>query len=157
MNIRHGVLAAVAWSAVASAAWGEDSKEKDRPITIIASPSTLKVGARCQVELKAVASGRKETVMTYDGVIAKANDQGIGLAVTEERRTIAVKPLADKPFLDRFFRNVGIGRPTPGDKKEVWLPSATIRSVRLIEGDAPKRLEPPIHQIIPISTDRPAR
>jgi hypothetical protein len=146
MRIRHLGFSAAAWAVLAGATWGDDSKDKgkDRPITIIASPSTLKAGTRCRIELNAVTSGRSETVTTYEGVIAKANDQGVGLAVTEERRTIAVKSaFARKPFLDRFFRNVGIGRPNPTEKKEVWLPAETIRSVRLVEERGGGRLGQP--------------
>ena len=137
MRIRHVGFAAAAWTAVAAAAFGgdakSDAKSADRPITIIAvaSPATLKVGARCQIELNPVTTGRTESVTVYDGVIARANDQGVGLTVTEERKTIA-----HTPFLGRFFRNVGIGRPAPGQKKEVWLPSATIHAVKLTSKDA---------------------
>ncbi len=140
MRIRHVGMAAAAWTAVAAAAWGgedgAEAKPTDRAITIIASPSTLKVGARCQVELNPVTIGRNEAVTVYDGVIARANEQGVGLTVTEERKTIAVKsPLAHAPLVNRLFRNVGVGRPKPGEKKEVWLPSESIHAVKLT-GDA---------------------
>ncbi|MDR3621322.1 MAG: hypothetical protein P4L85_18370 [Paludisphaera borealis] len=137
MRIRHVGFSAAAWAVLVGAAWGGDSKGTDRPITIIASPATLKVGARCRVELNAVASGRNETVTAYEGVIAKATEQGVGLTVTEEKKTIVRKTAVHVPFKDRLFRNVGIGRPAPGSKKEVWLPSETIHSVELVGKEAP--------------------
>jgi hypothetical protein len=104
----------------------------------------LKVGARCRVELNPVARGRSETVTTYEGVIARANDQRIGLTVAEERRTIAVKTAAARlTVADRFFRNVGIGRPNPAEKKEVWMPAETIHSVKLVGKGGDARLTPP--------------
>jgi len=141
MQIRRVGFAAAAWAAVAATAWGGDGKGEakpaDRPITIIASPSTLKVGARCRVELNPVTTGRTERVTVYDGVVARANDQGVGLTVTEERTTIAAKSaLAHAPLVNRLFRNVGIGRPKPGEKKEVWLSSESIHSVKLMGKDS---------------------
>lgn len=99
---------------------------------------TPKVGERCRVEMNAVAAGRNETVVTYEGVVTKASPEGVGLKVTELRQTIVRKsPLARAPFASRFFRNVGIGRPAPGEEKEVWLSNATIHSLKVIAaGDA---------------------
>jgi hypothetical protein len=159
MRTRYfGLLAATSCALLAGAARADDGQAIGRPITIIASPTTLKVGSRCRVELNAVTKGRNESVTAYEGVITRASVEGVGLNVTEERQTIVRKtPLAHAPMMDRFFRNVGVGRPAPDAPKEVWLPSAKIHSVRLIEGDAPRKPAPPQEIAAPRFASRPAR
>ncbi len=145
MRIRYVGLAAAAWGSLAAGAWGGEDraapepKPADRPITIVASasPSTLKVGARCWVRLNPVTTGRRKRVTVYDGVIARANDQGVGLTVSEVRRTIADAPtFADTLLVSPMSRTIGIARSKSGEKKEVWLASESIHSVKVIEKEA---------------------
>jgi hypothetical protein len=159
MRTRHfGLLAATSCALLAGAARADDGRAVGRPITIIASPTTLKVGSRCHVETKAKTTGRNESVTSYEGVITRASVEGVGLNVAEEKTTIVRKtPLAHAPLANRFFRNVGIGRPGTSAPKEVWLPTAQIGSVRLIEGDAPQAQAPPKQVGVPGSAGRPAR
>ena len=84
---------------------------------------TPKVGERCRIELNAVAVGQQTTLTTtYEGAVAKVSPEGVGLRVKESRQTKVRKtPLARAPFVSRFLRNVGIGRPAPGEEKEVEL------------------------------------
>ena len=150
MRSKHFGLLAASCALLAGAARADDDQAIARPITIIASPTTLKVGSRCHVETKAKATGRNEAVTAYEGVITRASAEGVGLKVTESRQTIVRKtPLAHAPMMNRFFRNVGIGRPGASAPKEVWLPSAQIDSVRLIEGDAPTKPAPTAEIAVP--------
>jgi len=159
MRTRHFGLLAASCALLTGAARADDGQATGRPITIIASPTTLKVGSRCRVELNAVTTGRNETVTAYEGVITRASVEGVGLNVSEEKTTIVRKtPLAHAPRMDRFFRNVGIGRPAPDAPKEVWLPGAKIHSVRLIEGPPPKRPPSSTQEIAaPRFAGRPSR
>lgn len=122
MRIRTIGLSASAWALLAGAAWAGE---------------TPKVGERYRVEMNAVTAGRNETVVTYEGVVTRVSPEGVGLKVTESRQTIVRKsPLARAPFVSRLFRNVGVGRPAPGEEKEVWLPNATIHSLKPISSEA---------------------
>jgi len=134
MHIRHVGFSAAAWAVLAGAAWGGDARGKDRPITIIASPATLKVGARCRVELNPPANGRTKVVTTNEGVISRANDQGVGLKVDRVEQSLAGKN-THAPVISRLFRNVGIVPPNKPEKA-VWMPSDTIHSVELLGKDA---------------------
>lgn len=119
MRIRSIIgLSASAWALLAGAAWAGE---------------TPKVGERCRVEMNAVTVGRNEAVATYEGVVTRVDPEGVSLKVTESKQTTTRKtPLARAPFVSRFFRNVGIDRPTPGAEKEIWLPTASIHSLKPI-------------------------
>ncbi|WP_165247331.1 hypothetical protein [Paludisphaera soli] len=89
------------------------------------------VGSRCRIELNPTTAGRDETVAEYEGVVVRSSAEGVGLSVVEKRVTVVRKtPLARVPYLERLFRNVGVSRSGSGAGAEVWLPTATIRSVR---------------------------
>ncbi len=137
MQIKRVMLTASACVLLIGIARGEDTPGQGRPITIIAGAETLKAGSRCVVEMNPSTKGRNATVTTHEGVITKATSEGIGLTVEETRLTITRQTLlARTPFFDRLFRNVGIGRPGPDAGTEVWLPSANIHAVKLLDGKA---------------------
>jgi len=113
----------------------QGSKAPDRSASAIANPSTLKEGQRCLIELKPEKDARNASVsITYGGVIAKADDNGLALTVsTMTRQEVQDSPLSGVPILNRLTRNIGIANPKPGDKDaEVWIPAEKIDSVRVL-------------------------
>jgi hypothetical protein len=137
MRMRRFGLSAAALATLTAATFqgrarGDGPIGRDHPITIIASPSLLKEGSRCRVDVNELATSRRQSVVTtYEGVITKANEQGVGLDVIEKRQVVA-RPVASKlPLGGRLFRNIGIGRPSPDKKEQVWLPAESILSVKL--------------------------
>ncbi|WP_165069229.1 hypothetical protein [Paludisphaera rhizosphaerae] len=131
MRIRSIIgLSASAWALLAGVGWAGE---------------TPKVGERCRVEMNAVTVGRNETVATYEGVVTRVSPGGVSLKVTESKQTITRKtPLARAPFVSRFFRNVGIGRPAPGEEKDIWLPTASIHSLKPIGNGSANPADGPI-------------
>ncbi|MHC5540112.1 RNA polymerase sigma factor [Singulisphaera rosea] len=101
--------------------------------SIIADPSTLPVGAECQVALEAETKGEKKVVeLIYHGKISKATAEGLALTVSSVRRKEShPSKLSQLPVVSRLFTNVGIGQVKPGEEKVVWLPAEKIRSVTL--------------------------
>jgi len=143
-RIRLLVAVALSVHGLALPLSADDEKDRDHAIQIVASPSILPKDARCRVELNPERAGRGETWMAYEGTIAKATDEGVMLAVTsvQERRVDEVPYASRIPYVGRLFRNIGIGVRAPGERKDVWIPSGQIRSVRLLadpESKAPVR------------------
>ena len=109
-------------------------------ITIEASPSLLREGIRCRVDLHPSNEGLGRRIdVSYEGEVAKATDEGLLLAVTEDLRAAEVRfpPFMGihLPFYHKVFRNFGDEPTAPGGKKkEVWIPTAKIRSVRVLTG-----------------------
>lgn len=133
-----GVIAVgiAVWTLVPAgfAAGGEGA---DRPaITIEASPAILPEGRACRLTLRPEPVGTNRVAeVEYIGTIVRADDDGLSLAVTEERRVVEPKDriLKDVSVLSRLFRNVGIARTDPGAERVVWIPAPSIQSVRLLE------------------------
>jgi len=140
MRSRRVVIAAASLALLSLAAWAGE----DRPA---APPETPPVGSRCLVRLAPVEAGRDVTTTSYEGVVTRSDAEGIGLTVAERRDVVVTRsPLARVPYLDRFFRNVGLARPGPGASPEAWLPIATIRSVERLDaggGRAGRPIPPP--------------
>lgn len=135
MRIRCLGLLAASCALLAGAARGDETPEAGRPFTMTASPSTLKVGARCRVEMRPVSRGGRQTTTIYEGVVTKASEQGVGLALSKQKQLIVRRtPLGHAPVLDRIFRGAGADRPALEAMTEVWLPSKTIGSIHMIDG-----------------------
>jgi len=110
-----------------------------KPIPITASLESLKPGTKCRVELKPVSRGGHETVKVYEGVVTKANEQGVGLALTKGRQVLVRRtPIGRAPILDRIFRSAGADRPALEAMTEVWLTTNAIGAIHLTDGPAPK-------------------
>lgn len=124
-------LSLAAFAILAGAAWSDDDQGGAEGATAsVAVAEPPKVGSRCRIELNPVSTGRNVTETLHEGVVARSSAEGVGLTVTETRLTVVRRtPLARLRFLDRFFRTVGISRPALGAAKEIWLPTATIRSL----------------------------
>lgn len=140
MRSRRVVIAAASLALLSLAAWAGEN----RPAAPREAPATPPVGSRCLVRLAPVEAGRDVTTTSYEGVVTRSDAEGIGLTVAERRDVVVVRsPLARVPYLDRFFRNVGIARPGPGASKEAWLPVATIRSVERLDAGRGRTIPPP--------------
>ncbi|AMV35993.1 hypothetical protein [Planctomyces sp. SH-PL62] len=144
--MRPGILglSLAACAILAGAAWsGDDQEDAGGAIASVPVAEPPKVGSRCRIELNPVSTGRDVTETLHEGVVARSSAEGVGLTVTETRLTVVRRtPLARMRFLNRFFRNVGISRPAPGAAKEVWLPTATIRSLTPIPAGAASPADP---------------
>jgi hypothetical protein len=94
---------------------------------------------KCRVELKPTARGEHEVVKVYEGVVTKANEQGVGLALAKGKQVLVRRtPIGRAPVLERVFRAAGADRPALEAMTEVWLPSKSIGAIHLVEGAAPK-------------------
>lgn len=134
MRPQHAyLLAAVAASLIQPGARADDPEGREHRITVIASPAALPMGAQCVVEMAPETNDRHETVeLSHEGKIAEAKDDGIALIISSTRQVITKEgPASRLPIANRFFRNVGIGRPKPGAEQKVWIPAEKIRSVKL--------------------------
>jgi hypothetical protein len=135
---RFGVLAATACALAAGAA-GAGDVPPSKPIPITASLGTLKAGVKCRVELKPTARGEHEVVKVYEGVVTKANEQGVGLALTKGKQVLVRRtPIGRAPVLDRLFHAAGADRPALEAMTEVWLPTRSIGAIHITDGPAPK-------------------
>lgn len=142
MRPRHACLLALTAAAISGSsarAMGEPEAPARRQITIIASPSTIPVGAQCLVEMSPESNDRGETLeISHEGKIAEAKDDGISLTIASTRQVITKGGSASRlPVVGRLFRNIGIGHPKPGEERKVWIPAEKIRSVKLLPDTAP--------------------
>ena len=122
----------------------EPAGPKARPIKILASPSILRPGTPCRIEVDEQPPTVYRTVVTtYEGTVVEADDEGVRLDVREVRRETAVPAVAKVPFSDRLFRNVGIGRPAPDAKHPpLAIAAAKIRSVTVLPAGTLKAARP---------------
>ena len=108
--LRLSVLAAAGF-AIAAGARADDEPAPHRRTLTAPTRETLKVGARCVVQMKAIPKGATDSTTVYEGVITRLDNEGGGLAVERrERRVVKVtRPVKKTPLLDRWLgRNVGV-------------------------------------------------
>jgi hypothetical protein len=126
------IAAAVVIQSTAHHVLADDSRGREHQITIIARPSALPAGTRCQVELIPETNNHKRVVVIYEGKVASATDEGIKLTVASGRRKeIYLSSVSRLPVVHRLFTNVGVTPAKPGEEKDVWIPAEKIRSVEL--------------------------
>ena len=126
------IAAAVVIQPTAHHVLAGDSRGREHQITIIARPSALPAGTRCQVELIPETNKQKEVVVIFEGKVASATDEGLMLTVSSlRRRDISHSSASRLPVVNRLFKNVGVALAKPGEEKDVWIPAEKVRSVEL--------------------------
>ncbi|HEX6984920.1 MAG TPA: hypothetical protein VF170_06065 [Planctomycetaceae bacterium] len=136
MPSRRRLLAGAALAGLSAFSLAADEvAEPVRPVTIVASPAILPQGAACRVELVATRTGARSTSRTtYEGTIVEAAADGVRIAVTSEEHEGRHEGFSTGlPFIDRHFKSSGVAVTRPNEGKEVWLPTAKIESITLIE------------------------
>ncbi|WZP00121.1 hypothetical protein EP7_001738 [Isosphaeraceae bacterium EP7] len=113
---------------------GFDDPEQPVSPPALVLPAT---GTQCRVELKPEKDDKGRIIeVSYEGKVSDSKEDGITLAVSSVKRTHTTNVLGGKiPILNRFFRNVGIGRMKPGEEKPVWIPEPAILSVKELDQD----------------------
>ena len=129
------------------------ARPKARLIKILASPSILKPGTPCRIEVdEHPPTAYRTAVTTYEGTVVEADDEGVRLDVREMRRVDAVPAVSRIPFSDRLFRNVGIARPAPGAKlPPVAIAAAKVRSITVLPAGTPQAAETGKLEFVPPS------
>lgn len=162
---RHLIAAALLVFPAAWGVRADDPKQPEHRISVITAirtPSGIPAGTRCGLALVSETNEKGETVETaYEGKVVKATDEGITLDVIQLRQEVTSRSLTPRiPLMEedsagrlrwemsdqlsrlqslvvsRLCKNVGIGRPEPGQKIEVFIPSKKIKRIDLSKAGA---------------------
>jgi hypothetical protein len=124
----------VTLSATPPLARGGDGPVPSCSVLIKASPAILNDGTRCRLELRAESTPSGQVTDSYTGRVIGSNSRGFFVQIEDETHRVEMRaePKASLPFVNRRFRNVGIGRTSARADRKLWIPAEKVALIEVL-------------------------